>query len=681
MRIFIAAAAALLVSGLAWAPSQDTVSVSPKADPRARVAQSHPASQSPSAPPRALSDAPHAERVSGTYHQAVEDYPQGSRERHWIQTPRGRVMIAPALARRIITPPGQPVSIAGIRRGDTLDVGPGSPPPITLSARPQALALTDTLGEQRVAAILVKFQDDPTEPQTVAQVHDLVFNQVNNFYRASSFGQTWLAGQVFDYVVVPYNRTACTDTMLISQSADASLAARGVDLSTYRRKIYFWPRNACTWTGLALVGENPSLAWINGSFTLKAVAHELGHGFGLRHAHAQECAPLPTGDACTVLPYGDSADIMGNVRTGDFSAYAKERLLWLGDGVSPDILTAQQTGRYTIEPYAGSGVGAKAIRVPRGTDAQGRTLYFYMEHRLPVGVDSVLAGVGNLDRGLMVRTVIHGDGDSIHQLDMTPDSSSGSTADLADGALAPAAPYADPLSGVRVVVASVSSTGAVVDITHPSTTPPTCNRQAPRIEIGATPSVRAGTTATVQATLINMDDPNQSACTAVQYGLSVSPPAGWSAAVSPTTLTLSAGQRATVSVQLTSSTQSPAGNYTYTVHATSQSNPQGSGQGMVSLTQACQARPPRTVVRPRRSGDALNYSLFFDSVDSLRCSASDQATNGQPLTPANPLAPVQVYPPVQPPKVPVVAPPAPSRPNKPVRVNRVSARNFQGALR
>ena len=120
----------------------------------------------------------------------------------------------------------------------------------------------------------------------------------------------------------------------------ATRAAAGGDLSGYNRKVYMFPRNGCSWSGLALVNENPSMAWINGSFNLKAVGHELGHNLGLRHAHALDCDVSATGNTCTRLPYGDAADLMGNVRTGDFSPYAKERMGWLNDGVSPPILTA-----------------------------------------------------------------------------------------------------------------------------------------------------------------------------------------------------------------------------------------------------------------------------------------------------------------------------------------------------
>ena len=464
--------------------------------------------------------------LEGRVQVLVEEHPGGRTvTRHFLQTGRGRVELQSS-DRQLDVDGGNRIRVQGQVNGEMLTLSP-SPSSVQVTA---AAVLPAALGEQRVAVILVNFQDDTSKPISRDAAHTLVFTTVNNFYRKSSFDQTWLAGTTFDWVTVPFSKGTCIDGMQIAAEADKAVAAAGGNLTGYNRKVYMFPKNACSWTGLALVNENPSMAWINGAFTLKSVGHELGHNLGLRHAHALDCDASPTGNACTTLPYGDAADLMGNVRTGDFSPYAKERLGWLNDGVSPPILTADRSGRYTIEPYASASVGAKAIRVPRGVDANGKPLWFYLEHRLPVGVDTALDGVGNLAQGVMVRTVVEGDGDSIHQIDMTPNSVSGSTADLSDGALTVGRSYTDPLTGHSITVASVSATGAVVDVSFAGT--PVAPAPAPvptPVCSGATPMMAQAASSTTGNPLnyvITLHNAS-GGCAAKAFSVAASMPLAW----------------------------------------------------------------------------------------------------------------------------------------------------------
>ncbi len=59
------------------------------------------------------------------------------------------------------------------------------------------------------------------------------------------------------------------------------------------------------------MGGAPSTAWINGSFVLQVVAHEMGHNFGLYHSHSLDCGSVPLGTGCTMDEYGDIVDNMG----------------------------------------------------------------------------------------------------------------------------------------------------------------------------------------------------------------------------------------------------------------------------------------------------------------------------------------------------------------------------------
>ena len=75
------------------------------------------------------------------------------------------------------------------------------------------------------------------------------------------------------------------------------------------------------------------------------MGHELGHNYGLRHAHSQDCNASAFGDTCLFWEYGDTADLMGNNRPGQFNPFEKEQLGWLNDGISPPITPVAASGR------------------------------------------------------------------------------------------------------------------------------------------------------------------------------------------------------------------------------------------------------------------------------------------------------------------------------------------------
>ncbi len=180
----------------------------------------------------------------------------------------------------------------------------------TTSIQTLASALPNTFGAQQTLVILVNFADKTTQPYRVATAQSVVFTTASNFDLENSYGQTWLTGDVVGWYTIALSSTVCDYSTLASQAKSAAQAA-GVNLSAYTRYVYGFPQNACTWWGLAYVGGNPSQAWINGSFQLGVVGHEMGHGFGLYHSHSQSC-DLST---CTTSEYGDGWDIMGGHRS------------------------------------------------------------------------------------------------------------------------------------------------------------------------------------------------------------------------------------------------------------------------------------------------------------------------------------------------------------------------------
>ena len=536
--------------------------------------------------------------LEGEVEVLVEDYAGGrSHTRHFLVTGQRRVELvfarrpAPLLS-------GSRVRVRGRLAGDTLALDSTADGVEVVQA-----ALPYTLGEQRTAVILVNFHDNPVQPISASAAHSLVFGTVDGFYREASFEQTWLAGDTFGWYTVPVSGGVC-DSGAIQAEADKAVAAQGVDLSAYRRKLYLFPKNACGWAGLANVGGGDTRAWINGSFNLHTIGHELGHNQGVSHSHSRDCGGVALGGECTVADYGDVADIMGAVRAAHFSPFQKELMGWLNDGVSPPIHTAVASGRYSIEPYSSASPGPKAIRIPRGRDASGRRLWYYLEYRQPIGADAALGSVGTLTQGVLVRLATEGDRYSSDLLDMTPGSYAYGTGDFQDGALAVGRTHAEAAADVSFTLVSADANGATVDVAIGGATAPACTRAPPELGIdGPTATVAAGTTVAYTVTLTNRDS---GGCDATGFDLAYGVPSGWTGALAAGSVSLSPGASATTTLSVTSPATAAAGSYGIGVGT-------GSGAGDVHAASASIAY---SVAAP--SGGTLTSAVGTDKASYKR---------------------------------------------------------------
>lgn len=493
--------------------------------------------------------------LEGELDVLVEDYADGhSRTRHFLKTAHGRVELkVRGKANHLRS--GSKVRVRGEVQGDVLALDAAE----AGSVQALTTVMPNTMGQQDVAVILVNFQDDTSQPRTVAEANSLVFGSTGNYYKEASFGQSWLSGKTFGWYTIPMSKGTC-DPYQLASLADQKANAAGANLSAYARKVYMFPRNACGWAGLGNVGGSSTKAWVNGSFGLIVTAHELGHNLGLHHAQALDCASAPMTGTCTTITYGDTADMMGNYRTAHFNPFEKELLGWLNDGISPPIATASTSGRYVIEPYSAQTVGTKAIKVPRGTDSAGRKLWYYVEYRQPIGADAVLGSTGNLTEGVIVRTAVEGDTASSRQLDMSPGTSTGSYPELSDGALAVGQSYTDSAAKVSLTLAWTSATGAAVDVVFSGSGPaPTCTRAQPIMTL-TTPDTEAaaGTQVTYTLAVANKDS---SACPATTFNLARSVPSGWTGTLAATTLALSPGTSGSTTLEVTSPANAAAGTY------------------------------------------------------------------------------------------------------------------------
>lgn len=403
-----------------------------------------------------------------------------------------------------------------------------------------------TFGAQSTAVILINFQDK-SGTYTQSQVQSVVFTQVSDFLRENSSGQTWLKGQGFGPYTVSLASTGCSSSQIASAAKSAAQAA-GADLSQFSRFVYVFPKNGCSWLGLGTIGGNPSESWINASFTLHTVAHEMGHNLGLYHSNAQSCGTSsPIGTSCSTIEYGDTTDVMGKV-AGHYNAFQKERLGWLGYGSSPAITQALGSGVFELDPFSVTGTRPKALKLLKSTNVTtGAKTYYYLEYRQPMGFDSVFSRItsNNLARGIVVHTGSTATGNSSQLLNMNPANTSWYQA-----ALNPGQSFEDPTAGVGFRLRDATSGGATLEVNIPSSEP-VCVRNAPRLELSPSqgPWVTAGTTLVYGLTLTNQDTEG---CEASTFTLGSRTDAPLSLSLSQNSFALSPGSSQSLNLEVTS---------------------------------------------------------------------------------------------------------------------------------
>ena len=206
------------------------------------------------------------------------------------------------------------------------------------------------LGPQRILVALVTWGPQPFARDDVRRI---VFDEVDAFYRAMSYGKVSLTGAVTPWLDAFPGPAGCNLPAVRANASAAALAA-GYDPAKYDRVVYVHPDAGCPWSGVT----QAATVYLNGAVTPHLVAHELGHSFGLGHANLTDCKR----HGCGALEYGDPYDTMG-VGSGDFSAQAKFELGWL-----PRVTRPVKSGAYELGAIERASAAPQALVVTTAND-------------------------------------------------------------------------------------------------------------------------------------------------------------------------------------------------------------------------------------------------------------------------------------------------------------------------
>ena len=373
----------------------------------------------------------------------------------------------------------------------------------------------EVTGTRSLAAILIRFQNDPVAPPfTVDAVRQAIFTgpgSVNAFYRENSFGVLGFApknvpaGDVFGWYTVPTTAANECDVDTWGALGRTAANAAGVNLSGYDHIVYIWPPGHCDGTSQAtLPSTDPARnrgfvaeAWMDGDISLTALGHELGHNLGLSHGWALSCRDganvrIPVGGTCTAGEYFDPFTVMGSqdpVANDDFSfhvnAAQKAQLGWIPDSRRQLI---DQAGTYPLAASETVSTTAQELRFRRCGAAGSTPTTYSVEYRRPSGFDAIAAGLsGTVTPALYVRLVPNTETFGSSATPVNPRTllldANPSTPTYIDAGVAAGQRFADPQTGFSLTPSGLGGDTASVAVAFDAdtTTPPVPD--GPRVQL------------------------------------------------------------------------------------------------------------------------------------------------------------------------------------------------------
>ena len=228
---------------------------------------------------------------------------------------------------------------------------------------------------------------------------------IRSYFREASYGLQDLTGAVFG----PFRFTQATAEEICDLSGAEQMVAEILPRLTGSFDQYLWyvgsELDGCPWEGVAELGSaaRPTRhSFYQASSACTVLVQEPGHNFGMVHSSAIRCeqdgkrvSMIASGQgACEHLEYGHPYDPMGS-GCGHMNGVQKAYQGWL-EGCN--IVAATKSGTFTLYPLERACDGPQLLQIPlpaprfRFGDTEGAMNAYYLEYRVPSGLDSQVPG-------------------------------------------------------------------------------------------------------------------------------------------------------------------------------------------------------------------------------------------------------------------------------------------------
>jgi hypothetical protein len=384
--------------------------------------------------------------------------------------------------------PGARVRLEGTVQGGSLVLGDTVTAVTPLAAAPAASGTSQAPMTHTTAVVMFYFSNQTSSSLPPASTADGTMNTGSSSLRGYYLEQTYRAidfqTDVFAAVQIPEpvpTTGDCLDSIYRwAREAEDPIRNPSLHEAQYQHIVYLFPalpQARCGWSGLAEVGGRH--VWINGSFTVPVLAHELGHNLGLTHAAGLSCtssgAPAPMGDTCSIdrqhyqLPqYADPFDAMGNAPV--LRQMNMPHKLALGLLPPSAVQTVGSSGAYHVAPMETLTGSVELLKIAKPGGGN-----YFVEYRQPIGVYDAQ---GPSVTGVLIHTespdisdpLNNGDSDTA-LVDMHPDGTF-SPSQWQNAAMSPGQVFNDPVSGITIQNTAQDSGGATLQITMPVDTHP-----------------------------------------------------------------------------------------------------------------------------------------------------------------------------------------------------------------
>jgi hypothetical protein len=322
---------------------------------------------------------------------------------------------------------------------------------------------TWTETSKKALAVRISYASAPTSYSfTLQQLTNLMVGVSNNV-KTMSYGKTWLIPS-YATVNLPndqaYYESAGAGPNAIVDDTAAQLTAQGINKANYDIVVHAHPQSGggnFGYAGLGVIGGGTT--WVNGTVDVGVTTHEIGHNYGLGHAHfwagltGMGSLGRTGNDGAQVEheEYGDPYDVMGGgpLPAAHYGAHGKLALNWIEP---KEVINVVTNGIYRVYRFDHIDARTNAYTTLALKVASPGGEEFWISHRRMFTANS------SMSRGAYVVRANGGGDQSL--IDTTPLSKPGNVfgADKDDAALAIGKSFVDSLGTVRITTIAAGGT-------------------------------------------------------------------------------------------------------------------------------------------------------------------------------------------------------------------------------